>query len=488
MLLGFEIENQMNHMLIGLRSDDIKSYIQADAEKRLKIVDAIYPLSRLSILVGPNSSGKTSLLRALSALQELCESEMLGMSEDNSKLLALGKKRKGENIKDSKDEEDYNQGEFRILCFFYLEEYKHIVSYELILELVDGNKADNSNNLNKNMSVIKENLVGYEIDEILDSLCRGKKRKKVKNLILHEIESEKSHSKDDSYSSSSPENILYEKTIAKQIFEISRDKNELNIHDNSSDKEIGIKLESTDDGSLLINFINESDLGNVFDKDFQIKLSSMLNELREQILRLSVDFSFDDEEEWNNLNDDDFRLICIKFKDFHYEDKKHLNILSKIKDAVAFVDEKKKYQKDSRIFATNNVDNLIKTRLDDLSDADKRAILILNRMATDEHRIIAIENPDINLYHENVSLLAELFCKIAIRENKQFLITSHYPSFLDHFSLKEIWNFGANVSCKSEENCHGVDRVPYCLAQDKLLVEMTKEGISISNLWYGQYF
>lgn len=484
MLIGFETREVagIEKLAIGLRSVDLESFIAKNKDE-LDLIEKIYPFTKFNIFVGPNASGKSSLLKSLYLLKEL-----FSIKEKEERVVnnILCHKRTQEKTKP-----------IRWTCFFYLQALDNFVRYDLDLELISEveeiEATKRSDCIFPQVKILAEYIRFDKSDEVLKGLCLGRKRKSIKNKILEKVEKrEDKENIENSQEKNKGEQFASSNSL-KNIFSIYRSANTLEISKpetsrvkiNIASSEVNCKLVLP----VLVSENENSEIRQVFGDEIEC-----LNLLKKEVQGIVVDFDFDDEEEWKALRDYDLESIYTNFKNFNFEDSRHMNFLSKIFAVFTDTEANNKVNKD--VYYVLNKDTERKSnkgrclldKLNYLSASEKRAILIILKVLNSENKIIAVDSPDLNLYHENVNILADMLCKLILNSDKQIFITSHFPYFLDHFSLKEIWNFSQENEITEEDKEHGIDRRPYCLAQDNLLDEMAKEGIAISQLWYGQYF
>lgn len=137
----------------------------------------------------------------------------------------------------------------------------------------------------------------------------------------------------------------------------------------------------------------------------------------------------------------------------------------------------------------NRDDKKFRARIDELSAAERRLFLITMPLLAGDRRpcLILCENPDERLFRENSEALALLLREAGIYQpGTQWILSSHFTSFLDVFHPREVWYFRASVS--SDEDKFLDFRAPENLGEDPAVTAMVDQGIPLSELAYGAYF
>lgn len=472
MLVGFEARELagLKNLQIGLRASDMERYVAADLAGKAEVAEQIYPLTPLSVLVGPNASGKSSMLRALETLTSLYH---------------LKKNREKTRLREKLHAEKRRARETGQLCWttcFYLPEKAKLLVYTLRLS---GEEQD--------WEVDEETFLLYRADLPLQLLCTGKKRSKVRDLFREGSGAAGAEAETD------PDTISSAKhhPLSDCRLCVSLERKGRSLHLFSGDRERSFMLDEDRGEALALHLIEDSEQTGELQFCLGEELSAGLRELASELGQVYIDLQEDDREEWSRLREEDLRELALAYSDRRFGESRYENLADKLSQALRRGEHR---------------NETLKRQLDRLSPAEKRALLILHKLQKANGGIFAFESPEQNLYPENVSLLAELLGREVLRKRGlQIVLTSHYPNFLDHFNLREIWTFAGlsaaeeeraaaddvpageeeetySVSSGGEEARFGIDRHPYCLAQNRLLREMKEEGIALSQLWYGQYF
>lgn len=93
---------------------------------------------------------------------------------------------------------------------------------------------------------------------------------------------------------------------------------------------------------------------------------------------------------------------------------------------------------------------------------------------------ICIEEPENGLYHKLLEILAQEFRNHAERESNasQIFITTHQPYFVDALEPKETW-----VLEKGSDGFSNISRA----SDDKIAKALCEEGLPLGGLWYSDY-
>jgi len=93
---------------------------------------------------------------------------------------------------------------------------------------------------------------------------------------------------------------------------------------------------------------------------------------------------------------------------------------------------------------------------------------------------LCIEEPENGLYHRLLEQLAKEFREHATsrKGGSQVFVTTHQPYFVDALQPMEVW-----ILEKGQDGFAAVRRA----SDDKVVVEMVKQGLPLGSLWYSQY-
>lgn len=228
-------------------------------------------------------------------------------------------------------------------------------------------------------------------------------------------------------------------------------------------------------------------------KDWSKAAAAAVGRLRRSLMNCIYEVPDDDGEQWSALPTSKLRdLAALMDGPYPRLDGVQADSLqdsSRVVRQIQAKDTPTAYEKLWVASLRNPDDKKFRARIDELSSAERRLFLITLPLLTkaEKPRLILCENPDERLFRENSEALALLLREGGIYQpGTQWILSSHFTSFLDAFHPKEVWYFKASVS--SDEDAFLDFQGPRNLGQNPIVTAMVEQGIPLSELAYGAYF
>lgn len=231
------------------------------------------------------------------------------------------------------------------------------------------------------------------------------------------------------------------------------------------------------------------------ESEWSMAAAAAVGSLRQSLLDCFYEVPGDDREQWSALPTSTLRHLASLVEgpyprlDNMRRDPVPRQSASEIVHRIQAKDTPTAYEKLLIASLRNPDDAMFRARVDELSAAERRLFMITLPLLADGDRpcLVLCENPDERLFRENSEALALLLREAGIYQpGTQWILSSHFTSFLDAFYPREVWYFKASVSPSKEEFLDF--QAPQNLGQDPLVTAMVDQGVPLSELAYGAYF
>ena len=466
MLIAFDYSQSESGIQteLGLSVEALEAYLNQLPQQTGRGREGLWPILPIAVIIGPNGSGKSTFLNALKSL-----SACLRPQTRQAKVSPTQAQLSRQSLQSTR---------------YIWAQVDRKRPYVLI-----GRCAP---------ELSLEQLEIRSIDPAFHELCLGKKRSAARLQNAAAVESEERIA------------LRYE---AGRL--------SLTQHVNGEENTVELEVAEKTRGGMMAYLAYLAQGGSKTESGRKV-LETVIGEARlnfllrsmQELSAIEVDLIHDDEQEWLEISDEMLKTLLRESGRYHerLSGLRHEHLLDKMK---RLCEAKRQHS--------------IKEALSSLSRSERRCALILAKLLSEgKHRVYCFEHPEQNLYMENVELLSMVFHDLVEEQRvEQIILTSHYPNFLDHFSLREIWffedpeahlgeigqedawhfsvkesPFGSETESEAEQS-EAVQseaeleaeqkgqikgRRAYCLESNALVRELIQEGLKLSQIWYGGYF
>lgn len=257
--------------------------------------------------------------------------------------------------------------------------------------------------------------------------------------------------------------------------------------------DIDLPSNAFNDLSLFHDHGTEELVAALRNKDWPVAACAAIGSLRQGLTDCIYEVPDDDGEQWSALSTKTLRKLANMvegpYPRLDNMRRENAQDPSAIVRQIQAKDTPTAYEKLLIASLRTPDDKKFRQRIDELSAAERRLFLITLPLLNDTEKpcLILCENPDERLFRENSEALALLLREAGIyKPGTQWILSSHFTSFLDAFHPREVWYFKASVS--SHEDAFLDFQAPRNLGADPIVKAMVEQGIPLSELAYGAYF